>query len=102
MICQLSIASCDAFARHKILLIALVLVSLAIFSESALAMRCGTHVISVGRNPGLSMEEVMSKCGAPYAQSGYNWVYMKRNTVYKLRFSNVNGGLTSIKREIVR
>ena len=90
------------FSRRQILPVSVFLVLSAIFCESAHAMRCGKNVISAGRSPGLSMEEVRKKCGAPYAESEFNWIYMKRKTVYKLRFSNVNGDLISINREIVR
>ena len=92
----------SSFSRRQILPVSVLLILSAFFSESVHAMRCGKNVISAGRSPGLSMEEIRKKCGAPYAESGLNWIYMKHKTVYKLRFSNVNGDLISINREIVR
>lgn len=75
---------------------------LILFSEVSFAMRCGTHLISAGRGPGLSRITVYEKCGMPYMESGDTAIYMKRNTIYRLRFSNVNDNLVSIKREIAR
>ena len=76
---------------------------IVVCSQSAYAMRCGTHLISAGRSNGHSKDDVIKKCGAPYSQTGNYWIYMKGNSVYRLRFSDTStSGLISLKREIVR
>jgi hypothetical protein len=76
---------------------------IVVCSQSAYAMRCGTHLISAGRSNGISKDDVIRKCGAPYSQSGNYWIYMKGNSVYRLRFSETStSGLIYLKREIDR
>ena len=87
--------------KTKNILVSLVLLLVLISSQSVYAMRCGTHLISVGQSPGHSKAEVYNKCGPPYSESGNYWIYMKKNSVYRLRFSDLSG-LISMQREIVR
>jgi hypothetical protein len=89
-------------SRHFVLYASLLmLMAFALFSESAWAMRCGTHLITAGRSPGPSQIEVLQKCGEPYSQSGNRWIYVKGQSIYRLLFSEISG-LVSIKQEITR
>ena len=89
-------------ARYKNILITIASLSFLILTQTASAsMRCGNHLITQGQRIGESKAAVYKKCGAPYKQAGNNWIYIKGNSVYRLRFSE-NSGLSSIKREIVR
>lgn len=59
----------------------------AFLSETVMAMRCGSHIITAGEVNGITRGEVQSKCGAPYSTYGNTWVYIKGNEVYRLKFS---------------
>lgn len=87
---------------RKTKFISLLLITAVIFilSNSAFAsMKCGVHLITAGKSPGMSKYEVEKKCGAPYEKSGNRWLYVKRNTIYRLHFGG-NNGLVAIHREI--
>ena len=84
------------------LLISTVVILVLTYTGVAFAsMKCGTHLITAGQRQGLSKIEVEKRCGAPYEKSGNRWLYVKRNTVYRLQF-NENTGLIAIHREMSR
>ena len=60
------------------------------------SMRCGTHIISPGRqSPG--KYEVLKKCGEPTARTGDIWIYEKPGGAKReLRF-DASGNLTRIE-----
>ena len=88
--------------NNKNILVIIVTLTLLILTQSVHAsMRCGTHVISEGKRKGHLPAEVQKKCGPPHSKAGNSWMYIKGNSVYRLRFSE-NSGLVSIQREIAR
>ena len=73
-----------------------------LLSNTAFAsMKCGVHLITAGKSPGHSKYEVEKKCGTPYSKSGNSWLYVKGNTIYRLRFGE-NSGLKTIHKELSR
>ena len=73
-----------------------------LLSNTAFAtMKCGVHIITGGKSPGDTKYEVEKKCGTPYSKSGNNWLYVKGNVIYRLRFGE-NSGLKTISKEIAR
>jgi len=55
----------------------------------ALAMTCGTHIISWGQDDSPGQYEVLKRCGEPTYRQGNTWIYEKRGSlVTKIRFDN--------------
>ncbi|MDH4030246.1 MAG: DUF2845 domain-containing protein [Chromatiales bacterium] len=85
--------------KRKICWIVPALLLSAFALEPALAsgsMRCGSHIISPGRD-GPGRYEVLKKCGEPTARSGDTWVYEQpRGGKRVLRF-DASGNLTRVE-----
>ena len=64
--------------------------------EPALAMRCGTHVISAGQQNSPGQYEVLKRCGEPTERYGNTWIYKKGSVSRELRFDG-NGRLLDIR-----
>lgn len=73
---------------------------LSIFAlEPALAsgsMRCGTHIISPGRD-GPGRYEVLKKCGEPAARTGDTWVYEQPGGGKRILRFDASGNLTRVE-----
>ena len=59
-----------------------------IAAEPALAMRCGTHVISGGQQNSPSKYEVLKRCGEPDERVGNTWIYTSGSVSRELRFDS--------------
>ena len=77
---------------------ALALVLLLVWPDPSWAsrkMRCGNTLIGKGAYE----EQVLARCGEPYASHGNYWLYRVRNVVFRVYFRR--GQVSWIKREIV-
>ena len=75
------------------------LLAVAAFSvaaaEPALAMRCGTHIISSGQQNSPGKYEVLKRCGEPTERYGNTWIYKSGAVSRELRF-DAHGRLLDI------
>jgi hypothetical protein len=76
-------------------LLAVAALSIAV-AEPALAMRCGTHVISSGQQNSPGKYEVLKRCGEPTERYGNTWIYKKGSVNRELRFDE-QGRLLDIR-----
>jgi hypothetical protein len=60
------------------------------------SMRCGTHIISPGRQ-GPGKYEVLKKCGEPTARTGDIWIYEQPGGAKRALRFDASGNLTRIE-----
>ncbi|MGI9342030.1 MAG: DUF2845 domain-containing protein [Gammaproteobacteria bacterium] len=60
------------------------------------SMRCGTHIVNAGGRQGMSMYEVLKKCGEPTERFGNTWIYDRSGGSKRTLRFNSEGTLSRI------
>ena len=82
--------------KYQVALSTLALTLLAFQPGSAVAMSCGTHVISSGQENSPGQYEVLKRCGEPDSRQGDTWIYKRGSVTKKIRFDR-NGRILEIR-----